>query len=157
MACYTRLKHLFRMQMIVNTELADRTWQVHLEGLLIILSQLPCDPHSTLALENVDTLRAAIQISNSEGSAFLNLTSYEANGVKKGFLVLDVAMLRLRPLALECESLLQRAPRKIDAQKLRASVKQIQKNLNLFSKICPVAESDSINSSRDRLVNVSPF
>ncbi|KAJ5272270.1 hypothetical protein N7478_007395 [Penicillium angulare] len=141
-------------EMIVNIDLADQTWQLHLEGLLIILSQLPHNPHSTSSLEDIGTLHAAIQISKSKGYAFQKLTTYEANSLEKAFLILDVAMLCLRLLVLDCEGLLQRVPRKIDVQKLRASVKQIQKNLNLFSKICPVAESDSVNhSSRDELVN----
>ncbi|KAJ5112867.1 hypothetical protein N7456_001401 [Penicillium angulare] len=141
-------------EMMVNIDIADRTWQVHLEGLLVILSQLPYDSHSTSSLEDFGVLHAAIQISKSNGNAFQNLTTYDRDSLEKGFLILDVVMLRLRLLALECESLLQKVPRKIDVQKLRASVRKIQKNLNLFSKICPAADSDTVNdSSRDRLMN----
>jgi hypothetical protein len=142
--------------MIVNIEAEDRTWQIHLDGLLGILEKPPF-AQDTLLTDVSDPLRVAIQISKFAGNAFGSFATHNMNSLDKGFFILDVAMLCLRPLASAIEDLLQEAtPRKIDIQKLRAFLRQIQKNLKLFPHVCPNAELDiSKVSSRDRLMNVS--
>jgi hypothetical protein len=144
--------------MIVNIELEDRTWQIHLEGLLSILSQQWLH-HRASSMDSSGTLHLAIQICKSEGEVFRTLETCEMNSLGKAFLILDVAQLCLRPLASKVGDLLRGAtPRKIDVQKLRASVRQIQKNLKLFPKVCPMVEFDiAKESSKDRLMKVSLY
>lgn len=144
--------------MIVNIDPEDRTWQIHLEGLLDILSQ-QSSHHRASSTDSFGTIHLAIRISKSGGDVFRTLAQCKMNSLGKAFLILDVAKLCLRPLTSDIEDLLNGAtPRKIDVQKLRASVKQIQKNLGLFPKVCSMAELDIAKVSvRDRLMNVSPF
>ncbi|KAK9319888.1 hypothetical protein V1517DRAFT_26131 [Lipomyces orientalis] len=140
--------------MIVNIDLEDRTWQIHLDGLLNILSQQSLH-HRPSSMDNFGSLDLAIQICKSEGDVFRTLATCEMNSLGKAFLILDVAKLCLRPLTAKVEKVLKGATsRKIDVQKLRASIRQIQKNLKFFPKVCPMAEFDIDKvSSRDRLMN----
>jgi hypothetical protein len=90
---------------------------------------------------------------------FQNLATYDVNSCAKAFLILDVAKLCLKPLTSEVESLFTgEIPRKLDVQKLRASIKYIQRNLKLFPQICPKAEMDiSKVAPGERLTNVRLF
>lgn len=144
--------------MIVNIDPKDQTWRIHLEGLLNILSHTLVT-HQDLPTSDFDTLHHAIIISRSEGDVFQKLASYHVNDRAKASLILDVAKLCLRPLIVEVENLSkEKTPRKLDAQKIRASVKHIQKNLKLFPKICPKAELDITKvPPSERLVNVGLF
>ncbi|KZF25885.1 hypothetical protein L228DRAFT_279153 [Xylona heveae TC161] len=121
-------------EMIVNIDSEDHTWQIHLGGLLNILSQLP----SYQGDDQVQSVQLAIEIANSEGDPFQALASHDMGDIAKAFVILDIAMLRLRQVAEDLENLCQevKTPRKLDVQKLRASIKHIQRNLNLFPKIC---------------------
>jgi hypothetical protein len=141
--------------MIVNIDPKDHMWRIHLEGLLNILSQQTIH-HQDLPSGDFDTLHHAVIISKSEGDVFQNLATYDVNSYVKVFLILDVAMLGLNPLTSEVESLFPgETPRKLDVQKLRASIKHIQKNLKLFPQICPKAEMDIGKvAPGERLTNV---
>jgi hypothetical protein len=143
--------------MIVNIDPKDQTWRIHLDGLLNILSQTSY--HSDLPTDDFNTLHHAVYISKSEGNQFQRLAAYEVPNRIKAFLILDVAKLCLQPLASKAENLTEEEnPRKLDVQKLRASIKNIQKNLKLFPKICRKPELDINKVSRDeRLMNASPF
>lgn len=143
---------------MVNIDPKDRTWRIHLQGLLNILSQQVIH-HQDWPTNDFDTLRHAIAIYKPEGDAFQALAAYDVNSRAKASLILDIANLCLQHLASEVENLFQaKTPRKLDVQKLRASVKHIQKNLNLFPKICPEAELDiSQVFTSERLTNVSLF
>lgn len=143
--------------MIVNIDAEDRTWQFHLEALLNILSR-PLLRTSIQFTTDASTLGIAININNHE-NPFQELSKYAVPCLKKLFSLLDFTMLHLRSLASRIEALLHGStPRKLDVQKARASVKQLQTNIKLFSKICPPAELSTANlSSANTLVNLCPL
>jgi hypothetical protein len=144
--------------MIVNIDPEDKTWQIHLDGLLKIFSGQSTYLQA-LPTDDFDTLHHAIHLCNSEEDIFSRLAVYEVSSHVKTSLILDAAILRLRRLVAEVESLLHEASetrRKLDVQKLRASIKNVQKNLKLFPMICPQAELHVSRLSLDmRLTNVS--
>lgn len=144
--------------MIVNIDTKDHIWRIHLEGLLNILSG-PTIYHQDLPSGDFDTVHHAIIISKSEGDVFRSLATYGVESHVKMSLILDVAKLCLNPLTSEYESLFSgETPRKLDVQKLRASIKHIQKNLKLFPMICSKAEMDiSKVPLGERLINVRSF
>ena len=75
--------------------------------------------------------------------------AYENDRLAQILFTLDVAKYRLCKLALEIEDLFNRPtgfPRKLDVQKVRVSIKKIQKNIDLFPNICPQIEKDDENS-----------
>jgi ribosomal 50S subunit-associated protein YjgA (DUF615 family) len=87
------------------------------------------------------------------------LAVYEVSSHAKTSLILDIAILRLRRLVGEVESLLHEASetrRKLDVQKLRALIKNVQKNLKLIPRICSKVEQHVSRLSPDMsLTNVS--
>lgn len=145
-------------QIWCNVDTKDHTWRTHLEGLLNILSG-PTIYHQELPSGDFDTVHHAIIICKSEGDVFRSLATYGVESHVKVFLILDVAKLRLNPPTSEYESLFSgESPRKLDVQKLRASIKHIQKNLKLFPMMCPKAEMDiSKVPLGEKLMNVRSF
>ncbi|KAM0262595.1 hypothetical protein ACHAQJ_001640 [Trichoderma viride] len=122
--------------MVVNLDPADRTWQTHLSGLLAVSRRIS-DRTTKI------TLFTAIVISDLVTDVHKALESLATNNLEKAYLLLDVVKLQLRKLAAEMDAVVNNSPpvlRKLDMQKLRVSMKQIRKHLNLF----PIILRDSV-------------
>lgn len=134
--------------MIVNLNSADRTWQTHLSGLLIILQQIPDNTTKF-------TLTRAVEISDSVTNIHKALESSTAYGLQRACLLLDIVKLQLHKLVAEIDAIASNSPpplRKLDLQKLQVSIKRIRKHLDLF----PIVVGDSIRSSLVTLGRGSP-
>ncbi|KAL7920662.1 hypothetical protein ACQKWADRAFT_298115 [Trichoderma austrokoningii] len=128
--------HFSLYEMIVNLDPADRTWQTHLSGLLIIIQQLPDNTPKF-------TLTKAVQISVTDAHKALETSTVD--GLQRACLLLDIVKLRLRKLVAEIDVVAGISPpplRKLDMQKLQVSIKHIRKHLDLF----PIIVGDSIRS-----------
>lgn len=125
--------------MIVNLDPADRTWQTHLSGLLIILQQTS-DNATKL------TLTKAVEIADSVTNVHKALESSTVYGLRRACLLLDIVKLQLRKLVAEIDAIASHSPpplRKLDLQKLQVSIKHIRKHLDLF----PIMVGDRICST----------
>jgi hypothetical protein len=76
-----------------------------------------------------------MEISDSATDVHKALESSATNSLERACLLLDVIKLQLRKLNAEMDAVVNNSPptlRKLDMQKLRASIKQIRKHLSLF-------------------------
>lgn len=121
--------------MIVNLSPDDRTWQVHVNGLLSILRQ----SSSATASPTIFTLTTAIQCLNSQKQINEYVATPTMTSIDKASLLLSVAELTLKNIIDDMDELFaqSRAPRKIDIQRLRKSLRQIQRNLILVPPLIP--------------------
>ncbi|KAL2843918.1 hypothetical protein BJY01DRAFT_190786 [Aspergillus pseudoustus] len=141
-------------EMIVATDPSDKTWRVHLDGLVDILSHQATNHYQQYPARTEDsrTLYHALVIFKCGKYPFQQLATYNVSTRTKAFIILDLAILLLQPLAsqvsrLHCEigteqQTKTQTPRKLDVQKLRAEIKSLEKNLRFFPKVCPPAELD---------------
>ncbi|KAH8892694.1 hypothetical protein GQ53DRAFT_840571 [Thozetella sp. PMI_491] len=114
-------------EMVVNVSSEDKTWRIHLDGLLKLLQ-------TGTGRNTWPSLTRAMGLIHTKTDVYEAIASSSLEGFGKACLLLDVAKLRLYSLALEMEALLNdksRIPRKLDVQKLHVSTRQIEKNLNL--------------------------
>ncbi|KAK0755659.1 hypothetical protein N5P37_011790 [Trichoderma harzianum] len=131
LALVTPVFHFSLYEMVVNLDPADRTWQTHLYGLLSILRQLPGNFTRF-------TLIKAIKISESAKDVHKALELSTADGLERACLLLDIVKLQLRKLVTEMDTnanISLMTVRKLDMQKLRVSIKYVQKQLDLFPMI----------------------
>ncbi|KAL6901064.1 hypothetical protein GGI43DRAFT_422594 [Trichoderma evansii] len=131
--------HFSLYEMIVNLNPADRTWQTHLSGLLIILQRIPDNTAGY-------TLAKAIKISGLVTNVHEALESLAADDSERACLLLDIVKLQLRKLVAEMDAIASNSPpslRKLDMLKLQVSIKSIRKHLDLF----PIVVRDRIRST----------
>ncbi|KAH8196702.1 hypothetical protein TruAng_009131 [Truncatella angustata] len=130
-ALFTPVLFFAIYEMTVNLDQGDKTWQIHLDGLLNLLSQMSYRsktaplPRAMMILDSGDDLRKALASSATGGPDIASL-------------LLDVTKLRLRKLIPEMDVLFRDASkhkRKLDVQKLRVLVRQIYKDLGTFPAI----------------------
>lgn len=141
--------------MSVNTDITDRTWQLHLGGLIAIIIQAP--PKTHIFENGASSLPKAWRIFQSDAELLQTITTYENDKLAQIFFIMDVVKYRLWKLSLEVEDLLDSSKaytRKIDVQKARVSVKKIQKNIALFPLVCPRLEVKKANDDMDSQVKV---
>lgn len=126
--------------MIVNTSLTDTTWQTHLNGMLA-LTQHNRNTRDNLTVE-MTNLSSARQIALLEETTdILGFFSSRPgiDNIEKAWLILDITKVRLRTLIITMDRF--RAIddawhattfKKLDVEKLRVSVKRIQRDLRLI-------------------------
>jgi hypothetical protein len=127
--------------MMVNVDRNDKTWQIHLNGLLAMLHQ----SYEPTEGNKAPPLLKACQIIDSpnigEAVSALQVCDAEKVGI-----LLDIAKLRLRSLNAEFVKLFASTspPRKLDVQKLRPSIKELHDNLLLIPSMLPEQQSTLI-------------
>ncbi|EEA20960.1 hypothetical protein EYB25_008438 [Talaromyces marneffei] len=138
--------YLFALyEMIVNTSLADRTWQTHLNGMLAMIQHNHNTGGNRMPTE--DNMSAARQFALSEETPdiqeFFSLRP-QMDSIEKAWLLLDVTKARLRKLVTSMDhfSAVDNPNsvvtiKKIDVEKLRVSVKRIQRDLRLITNLLP--------------------
>lgn len=124
--------------MTVNLDANDKTWVVHLDGLLAILRRQQLRGSEAW----ISTLIHALQILKRGDDAYVSLSSIATDTHETTSLLTDIAKLRLRQLAIDMRKLVggSERPRKIDMQKLRISLKQVYGDILLIpSHFCGYA------------------
>jgi hypothetical protein len=118
--------------MIVGDSWEDRSWQVHCDGLLALISQRTHE-------QGVQSF-ATSNVCSDDVCMLPSLADFD-----KAWRLLDTAKFQLKEIAPEMDSLLSgtRAPRKLDARKLHIAVKKIFKNLWLVSAVLSPDSSPS--------------
>lgn len=122
--------------MTVNLRADDRTWQIHLDGLLTLLRT----PSTLTSNQTAATpVRAMQMLGSQKSTADLSFLSHARNDFEKAWLFLDVAKLCLRMLSSEMDDLFSdtRRPRKLDVEKVRNSTRQVHRNLVLVPSMIP--------------------
>jgi hypothetical protein len=111
--------------MTVSIDQRDRTWLMHVDGLLALLHE----PHNN-ALRYLTLYRATQVLDNLTG---LNSDEQDSGltDSERTFLLLDLSKLRLKTQISDMEGLLASTdhPRQIDLQRIRGSVKRVYKDL----------------------------
>jgi hypothetical protein len=154
--------------MIVNTVPDDKTWQIHLDGLLAMLQQ----NHSTTEGEDKTTanLIAARKFTQSDKSGDLQeflQSRPPMDDIEKAWLLVDISKLRLRKIVATMDRLRMfnginiTCFRKLDVEKLRVAVKQIQRELRLVRELVPKeyhpARVSKAHSSWSSGLDLPPF
>ncbi|KAK9780167.1 putative Zn(2)-C6 fungal-type domain-containing protein [Seiridium cardinale] len=124
-------------EMSVNLESNDKTWQIHLDGLLTILQSRPRITNTRAEYEVSSSLIAAVEIFNCSANIWHSLAGFSISDSGKGWLAINLVVLQLRKLVTEFDVLFGRtsSPRKIDMQKLRKSFREVNQNLALLPSI----------------------
>lgn len=131
--------------MIVNTSVTDRTWQTHLNGMLTMIQHNPNTGGNRVAeMTNLSAARQfALSDERSDIQEFFN-SRPAINNFEKAWLLLNITKMRLRTLITVMDRF--RAIdddrnstkfKKLDVEKLRVSVKRIQRDLHLISDLLP--------------------
>jgi hypothetical protein len=125
--------------MTVNTNLEDRTWQAHLDGLLAMLQLQQNYYHE----EQESSLIKAVQLLRSSDATKASLESFSSNDFEKACILLDIAKLWLRKLVAQMHDLTSdsRQVRKLDIRKLRVSLKQVHRDIALIPSMLPLEAS----------------
>lgn len=114
----------FEAEMTVNLDTEDKTWLVHLDGLLTMLRR--CEPGSNEArrLNLVEALHVL------DNHATISSRSISPDGLARAVLLLEVLKLRLGKLASEASGMFRSGsrPRKLDVQKLKTGLKRVQRD-----------------------------
>jgi hypothetical protein len=120
--------------MIVNVDPYDKTWQVHLNGLLEILRK----SHTLVYEKKALPLLKAMQIMDCR-NVRETISTQPVCDIAGAGILLDIAKLRLNCLDTEFTKLFADAspPRKIDVQKLRRLIKELHDNLRLMPSMLP--------------------
>jgi hypothetical protein len=120
--------------MVVNVDTLDKTWQIHLNGLLVILRQCR---DLTIEFKPIPLLMA-VQIMGSQNVAE-TISTLPLSSVGKAGILLDFTKLRLRRLNTELNKLCEENthPRKLDIQKIRRLAKELHDNLLLIPSMLP--------------------
>lgn len=131
--------------MIVNTSLADRTWQTHSNGLLAMLQHNQNTRGNCIA--EMTGLSAARQFALSEETSDIQgfLSSHPlTDSIEKAWLLLHVTKVQLRTFITTMDRFcaiddaqLTMHFKKLDVEKVRVSVKRIQRGLCLFPDLIP--------------------
>ncbi|OKL57245.1 hypothetical protein UA08_07621 [Talaromyces atroroseus] len=115
----------------INTSPNDKTWQIHLDGLLAMLQQ---NHHSTTKCDDKSSsnLIAARECAQSDGNGdvqkFLQ-SRPPMDSIEKAWLLMDLSKLKLRKLIATMDH--------FHVEKLRVSVKQIQRDILLVRESVP--------------------
>ena len=112
--------------MTVNIDQSDRTWLMHVNGLLALLRE----PHHD-ALES-STLQRATQYVHNPTSLSGDEPGSDMSEKWRACLMLDISKLRLRTYVLEMEELLRSTgrPRQLDLQRIRCNVRRVYGDLS---------------------------
>ncbi|KAF2005324.1 hypothetical protein P154DRAFT_518836 [Amniculicola lignicola CBS 123094] len=134
-------------EMTVNLDSEDRTWQVHLDGFLEMLYRQRWKLQSDV---KGPTLIRAMQLMNPENTVATSLANLTTDNFDKACLLLDIAKLRLRKLTLAMNELVSsgRCPRKLDVQKLRVALKQVERDIASIPLLLLSHTPDFINSKQ---------
>lgn len=126
--------------MIVNTSTDDKTWQIHLNGLLAMLQQ-SCKSRDggSVATSNLIAARKFGMSDNGDLQEFFRSRN-PIEDIEKVWLILDISKMRLRKFIGTMDEF--RASKggsfkKLDVEKLRVSVKLIQRDLRIITELVP--------------------
>ncbi|KAF3397391.1 hypothetical protein DPV78_007566 [Talaromyces pinophilus] len=132
-------------EMMVNTSLTDTTWQTHLNG-MVAMTQHNRNTRDNLIVEMTNLSSARQMALSEETTDILEFFSSRRgmDNIEKAWLLLDIARVRLRTLIITMDRF--RAIdgawhtttfKKLDVEKLRVSVKRIQRDLRLIPDLLP--------------------
>jgi hypothetical protein len=127
--------------MIVNVDLNNKTWQMHLNGVLAVLHQSRDLVHEK---DGMPLLRA-LQIIDSHNFED-SISTLPVCGIIKASILLEFSKLRLTYLNTEFNNLFTDSShsRKLDIQKLWRSIKDIHNNLLLIPSMLPEQRPEDI-------------
>lgn len=135
--------------MTVNLDQEDKTWQIHLDGLLNLFSLIS---HGSKTAALPRAMRILDSGNNLRTSPALSAT----DGLVTAYLLLDVAKLSLRKLLPEMDILFSdpsKYKRKLDVQKLRVLIRQCYRDLGMFPAM--VSNQVCINTVDDTGIDLS--
>lgn len=119
----------FMRQMIVNIDADDKTWHIHLDGLLNLIGR------SSVTRETAHIHRA-LEFVESDNYMSNNMSAIAVEkDPSAAYLLLDVTKLRLRQILPDIHELFEKSskrPRKIDVQRIKVQIKKIFTDLELF-------------------------
>lgn len=107
-------------QMIVDSKPYPTTWQIHLDGLLILLQQARTS--NDKSIEETSTLIMALNILYCESSKVKPAGYQEISSFRKAQIMLDVVKLRLRALTKDMDLLFTNSKRPRKTRRSKASV-----------------------------------
>jgi hypothetical protein len=114
--------------MAVNIDKEDRTWQIHLDGLLNLLPRMSGFTETVI-------LSKAMEIFESGQDIGETLASTASSRLDTAYLLLDLTKLRLRKILFDMGPLFSpdtTTPRKIDIQRSRILYKRLYRDLSTF-------------------------
>jgi hypothetical protein len=125
--------------MVVSSDPHDKTWQIHLNALLILLHQNFNDQNFSDQNSNRmkgSPLQNVFQFLSSQNIREI-ISPLPLSSCDKASLLLDITKLALRRLNNEFNKIFSNIspPRKLDVQKLRRSIKEVHDNLLLISSM----------------------
>ncbi|EED20529.1 hypothetical protein TSTA_037490 [Talaromyces stipitatus ATCC 10500] len=132
-------------EMIVSTTSTEKTWRIHLNGLLAMIHHShSAKDKRTAAMDNVSAVRRfTLSEKTADLPAFL-ISQPSMDGIQKAWLLLDITKLRLRELvtimnhfrAIDYTRNMM-SFKKLDVEKLRVSIKRMQRDLRLVNDLIP--------------------
>ncbi|KAI0174448.1 hypothetical protein BJ166DRAFT_512164 [Pestalotiopsis sp. NC0098] len=127
-------------EMIVNIHSDDKTWHIHLDGLLHLIAR-------SSVIRETAHLHTALKFMESDNHMSNNISAIAVEkDPSAAYLLLDVTKLRLRQIVPNIHELFEKSskrPRKIDVQKFKVQIKKIFTDLELFPVMISGYESHS--------------
>ncbi|RAO70193.1 uncharacterized protein BHQ10_006205 [Talaromyces amestolkiae] len=132
-------------EMIVNTSETDMTWQIHLNGMLAMMKHNQNARGSrTAEMTNLSAARQFAVVEKTSDIQEFFSSRPAMDNIEKAWLLLDITKVRLKMLvtimdrfrAVE-DAQNTTSFKKLEVEKLRVSVKRIQRDLHLIPNLLP--------------------